>query len=200
MKKKVMVVFLMGLFLTSAYTQVSLGAKSALTAYRYVGSDWEEFLKSNDIKNEGSFSYSFGIFLEIPISRQFEIQPEIKYSSARHQYSDISQTEAEIWTYLNIPFYLKYNGYLEGGKLYAMAGPAVLYLFDNIELEYNGTNYFYKADNEVLFGIAVAAGYEMDIGYGTLVLGIVYSREFTQAFSGQSLYSEGMGVEIGINI
>ncbi len=200
MKKMIIVLFLFFFLLGPVFAKVSLGTKVSLNHYSYWGVDWEEYVNANNIEVEGALSYSFGSFLEVPINRNFKIQPEVKYTSATHRFGNsIFNWASESWSLFEIPLHIKFILHLDGGRLYGMAGPSLSILLEDIRQDqYSSTTSLLQADNKILFGMSIAAGYEMDMGDAALVLGIRYIREFSKIINNSELYSQGFGVELGI--
>ena len=113
-------------------------------------------------------SFHAGVFLVIPLSNKFAIQPELFYSSQGSSfnytiyknYSFTTSTNKFLLSYINIPVLLKYdlekNTYLEFGPQLA--------ILTNADLEINAGNkvvtkdvsdLFYKTDFGLNFGFGI---------------------------------------------
>ncbi|MCK5199603.1 MAG: hypothetical protein KAR21_14685 [Spirochaetales bacterium] len=198
MKNIFLVFIVLVLTVTPIFTQTSVGVKIALSDYSWRGDDWEDFAEFYTFNNEFSVGFGFGVFSEILLSKQFALQPEVIFTSAKHKYGDGSYWIEETWPLLEMLLYAKFMVPVEGGRIYVMAGPDIFLFRKEIELEDDyGSTAIATAYNDILYGLAINIGYEIDMISGVLLLGLKYTNEFTQYVYEADIYSEGFGLEFG---
>lgn len=201
MKRIIVMVLVLSLFGLPLIAQTSFGLKGSLSDYNFVGSDWDDFVdfaeaSGYSIDNEFSLSFSLGGFLELGLSQNLSIQPELLFTLASMKYGDGTDWMKETWKMIEVPVYLK--GYLpiDNGSLYGMAGPDIFYLLGDVDVEdSDGATGSSTADNSLLLGFAVSAGYETEQG---ISIGLKYSRVLKEYTDNVEIYIQGIGVEGGI--
>lgn len=164
----------------------NLGIKGAIGDYSLTGDDWEEFKDMGDLDNEFSLSYSIGLLAELSFSKVLAVQPELLYTPASIRWGDGTDWAKESWNLMEIPLYLKIRSPARSGGLFVMAGPELLYILDDIEIEDNsGSTVNRVKDNEALYGIAAVVGVELQ---SNACVDIRYSRVFNETTEDVKMY------------
>ncbi len=175
--------------ITAQTEKVKIGVKAGLNIASLT-------FDENELESSQKTGFTAGIMAEIPLAKNFSVQPEVLYSQQgmKFSYSDIdvanSSYESTITlNYLNIPIMLKY--YVLKG-LSVQAGPQIGILlksnnkyqdnflgYDNHE-NYNLSDYTNAFDTSVNLGL----GYQFkDKFYVDLRYNISYSDVFKEANS-----------------
>ena len=175
--------------ITAQTEKVKIGVKAGLNIASLT-------FDENELESSQKTGFTAGIMAEIPLAKNFSVQPEVLYSQQgmKFSYSDIdvanSSYESTITlNYLNIPVMLKY--YVLKG-LSVQAGPQIGILlksnnkyqdnflgYDNHE-NYNLSDYTNAFDTSVNLGV----GYQFkDKFYVDLRYNISYSDVFKEANS-----------------
>ena len=175
--------------ITAQTEKVKIGVKAGLNIASLT-------FDENELESSQKTGFTAGIMAEIPLAKNFSVQPEVLYSQQgmKFSYSDIdvanSSYESTInLNYLNIPVMLKY--YVLKG-LSVQAGPQIGILlksnnkyqdnflgYDNHE-NYNLSDYTNAFDTSVNLGV----GYQFkDKFYVDLRYNISYSDVFKEANS-----------------
>jgi opacity protein-like surface antigen len=191
MKKSMLVLctLLLCATITAQTEKVKIGVKAGLNIASLT-------FDENELESSQKTGFTAGIMAEIPLAKNFSVQPEVLYSQQgmKFSYSDIdvanSSYESTITlNYLNIPIMLKY--YVLKG-LSVQAGPQIGILlksnnkyqdnflgYDNHE-NYNLSDYTNAFDTSVNLGV----GYQFkDKFYVDLRYNISYSDVFKEANS-----------------
>lgn len=155
--KKVFLVFAIVIAAVSVQAQVGVGVKAGLNGYNFSGDDVE----GEDFKTK--FGFHAGGFVNIPVSSNFSVQPELLYSmegaTQKESGSDINFN----LNYINIPVLLQFNS--QSG-FYAEGGPQIGFL-TSAKAETSGVDVdlkeFLKGTN---FSFALGAGYRLSSGLG----------------------------------
>jgi hypothetical protein len=191
MKKSMLVLctLLLCATITAQTEKVKIGVKAGLNIASLT-------FDENELESSQKTGFTAGIMAEIPLAKNFSVQPEVLYSQQgmKFSYSDIdvanSSYESTITlNYLNIPIMLKY--YVLKG-LSVQAGPQIGILlksnnkyqdnflgYDNHE-NYNLSDYTNAFDTSVNLGL----GYQFkDKFYVDLRYNISYSDVFKEANS-----------------
>jgi hypothetical protein len=195
MKKKTvfMVVLITMTVLALPALSLDLGIKGAIGDYSLTGDDWKALEDSTGVSNEFSLSYSIGLLAEISFSNLFALQPELLYTPASIRWGDGTDWARESWKLMEIPLYLKIRPTGRAGGLFVMAGPELLYILDDIDIEDNsGATMTRVKDNDVLYGIAAAAGVELQ---SRACVDIRYSRVFNETTEDVKMYPWALVVE-----
>ena len=127
---------------------------------------------AKDLDLKGMSGYHVGLFVEVPVTDRFSIQPEVIYSTQG----------AKMDTSINLPVVGKIGGdtkfktqninvpvlakfYVIDG-LSIQAGPQIGFLTDS-KVEFNGkeSDSFKDAISKVNFGAVVGAGYKLPMGF-----------------------------------
>ena len=106
-----------GTFATAGYAQVKFGIRNGLNISEILTSDHQIAIISGSprsIRNFPKTGYNGGIFLSVPLSAKFSLQPELIYSNqgATGKPSSgytITATESYKLNFLNIPLLLQYK-------------------------------------------------------------------------------------------
>lgn len=174
MKKLILLLVILTIGFTSNAQNIRFGAKAGLNFSSITGDETEEL--------DGRTSFHIGGVVEIEITEQFSIQPELLYSSqgskSEYRYDDFGVTEGEYelkYNYINIPLNLKYYP-IE--NLSIEAGPQVGFLLsaegewseseydndNNLIYSESGTDKLKEFSKEVDFGLNFGLGYKLDNG------------------------------------
>jgi len=189
MKKSMLVLYalLVSAGVTAQTGKVKIGVKAGLNISRLTSDE-------NELESSDKTGFTAGLMAEIPLAKNFAIQPEVLYSQQgmKFSYSDIDVQNSHYnstirLNYLNIPVMLKY--YVVKG-LSVQAGPQIGILlkadnkyqdnflgYENQET-FNLSNYANGIDTSVNFGL----GYQFqDRFYADLRYNISYSDIFKEA-------------------
>ena len=201
MKKLLVLLVFVSLISLPAVAQVSFGLKAAISDYNWVGDDWDS-LEDLGLDNALSLGFSVGGFIEYAISDRLAIQPELLFTSASMKMEDSADDHiTETWNMIEVPLYIKglFPLASEPGAFYVMGGPDLFYILGDVDVESSVSALEGSAepDNRLLFGLAIAAGYEFDNG---VFVGLKYSREFSEYFDDAEIFIEGFGIEGGIKL
>lgn len=99
---------------TTAFTQVRFGLKAGLNISNF----------SNDISSKSKAGFYGGVFANIPVAKDFSVQPEVLYSGmgAKSKYDSNVKVNLD---YIAVPVMLQYNAL---PNLYLEAGPQFSFL------------------------------------------------------------------------
>ena len=198
MKNIFLVFIVLVLAAMPVFAQTSVGMKAALSDYSMRGDDWNDYADFNNYNNEFSPGFGFGAFVEILLNNHFALQPEVIFTSAKHKYGDGSDWIEETWPLLEMLLYAKFMVPVAGGRIYVMTGPDIFLFREDREFEDNyGPLGIATSYNDILYGLAINIGYEIDMISGVLLLGLKYTDEFTQYAYDADVYSIGLGLELG---
>lgn len=149
-----------------AMAQFKIGAKAGADIHKLDGKSFKE---------QFSFGYHLGGFVEIGLGKKFSIQPEVLFSQTNidtsshfsdvYQFDSLSKVQLK---YLSIPLLLNFKA---SNFISLQAGPQYSILMDpNNTLVQNGQNAFKKGDFSML------AGLQLNISrikiYGRYVVGL----------------------------
>lgn len=198
MKKSLLIVLLVLAAMTPVFSQeMSFGVKAHLSDYSYRGDDWDIF-EAMGVENEFSLSSGAFAFLELRLHKNFAIQPELGFTFAKHQYGNGSNWMTENYKVIEFPVYAKFLLPTASGSFYAMAGPKVMMLLGDVELEDDaGNTASSTVDNNIIFGVSIAAGYEFNLGNGSIIAGARYSTIFSEVVDDVKIFTNGIGLEVG---
>ncbi|UTX49438.1 porin family protein [Chryseobacterium sp. MA9] len=110
-------------------------------------------LSNMDMNSKAGF-YG-GVFANIPIAKDFSIQPEALYSATGAKGKGGDETKLNL-EYLSVPIMFQYNAL---PNLYVEAGPQFNFLIDARLKKSASTGAFKSATNSFDFGIGLGAGY-----------------------------------------
>ncbi|MGC9311521.1 MAG: hypothetical protein ACP5IA_02430, partial [Sediminispirochaetaceae bacterium] len=143
--------------------------------------------------NEFSLSYSIGLLAELSFSSFLAVQPELLYTLSSIKWGDGTNWARESWKLMEIPLYLKMRPTGRAGGLFIMAGPELLYILDDIDIEDNdGATATRLKDTELLYGAAAAVGVELQ---SRACLDIRYSRVFNETTEDVKMYPWALVLE-----
>jgi hypothetical protein len=178
--------------------KVKIGVKAGLNISRLTSDE-------NQLDSSGKTGFTAGLMAEIPLAKNFAIQPEVLYSQQgmKFSYSDVDVENSHYKStielnYLNIPVMLKY--YVVKG-LSVQAGPQIGILlkannkyqdnflgYENQET-FNLSDYANGIDTSVNFGL----GYQFkDKFYADLRYNISYSDIFKDASANTYIINSDM--------
>lgn len=159
MKTKLLLLFATLLLSQAMMAQFHLGIKGGANVIKITGKSF---------KDQFRYGYSLGGFAEIPLGRNFTVQPELLFnqyattvdSNFSHVYQNVFnaayQSHVKL-NYLSIPLLLNYK--LIGNFLSLQAGPQFGVLIQqNKTLLQNGSNAFKKGDLTMIGGAQVKVG------------------------------------------
>ncbi len=159
MKKIVLVLAIIAATTYAADAQIRFGLKAGLNGYDFKGDDLDDY--------ETKLGLHFGGLVNIPVSENFSIQPELLYSDEGGKYSESGYTDKYNLSYLNIPILAQLN---TSSGFYAEVGPQVGFLLSaKNKWEYEGeedsedVKEYFKGIN---FSAAIGAGYRHSSGFG----------------------------------
>ncbi|MBL0144634.1 MAG: PorT family protein [Chitinophagaceae bacterium] len=130
--------------------QVKFGAKAGLNLSNLTGD-----VSDNKMK----IGFNVGGLVNIPVSSQFSVQPELLFSSEGTKFDDGTTSQNFNLSYINIPVMLQYNN--ESG-FYAEAGPQLGILASAKTADTDVKEFF----NSTNFGLGLGLGYNMSNGLG----------------------------------
>lgn len=175
MKKSIfLAVFVFASLFTHA--QISFGAKGGLNLSNFSGDHpWDKKLKPG---------FHIGGLVNIPVAKQFSVQPELQYSS------EGSKLNEKLYNlgYINIPFLLKYT-HISG--FYGEAGPQIGML---MAAKYDGAD-VKSGLNKTNIGLGFGAGYKIKNGFG---FGARYVVGFSNILKGATVLKPN-NIAIGVN-
>ncbi|MEN4760543.1 porin family protein [Chryseobacterium sp. C39-AII1] len=95
-----------------------------------------------------------GAFVNIPVAKDFSVQPEVLYNGAGAKFDDSSDDKINL-SYISVPVMFQYNAL---PNLYLEAGPQFSFLIDS---KYKGNSVSVDSDDfkGFDFGIGLGAGY-----------------------------------------
>ncbi|KMQ68333.1 opacity protein [Chryseobacterium sp. FH2] len=95
-----------------------------------------------------------GVFANIPVAKEFSIQPEVLYNGAGAKFDDSSDDKLNL-SYISVPVMFQYNAL---PNLYLEAGPQFSFLIDS-KIKGNGASVDSDNIKGFDFGIGLGAGY-----------------------------------------
>lgn len=154
--KKVLLVLVFAASVAAVNAQVKFGVKAGVNLANAIGSDAE------DIKMK--IGFNAGALVQIPVSNQFSVQPELVYSAQGFKADDEDGEELKFNAgYLNIPVLAKYT---TTSGFFAETGPQVGFLINakaTLGDEKEDIKDFYKKTD---FAWAFGLGYQTPSGVG----------------------------------
>lgn len=117
-----------------------------------------------------------GVYLQIPVSNNFIIQPELLYSAKGVEDEEPAGAEVFHLNYITVPLFLKYKFTLQGALTpYIAAGPYIAYLTDNyVTRDGKTVTEEVSAIRDYDIGASIGAGLE----YSGFNFGVRYSIGF----------------------
>jgi Outer membrane protein beta-barrel domain len=147
-----------------AEAQISFGAKAGLNLSNFSGTITDRKIKPG---------VHIGGLVNIPIAKQFSIQPELQYSSEGSKLN----TKKYNLAYINIPVMLQYNN---ASGFYGEVGPQLGIL---MAAKYDGAD-VKSGLNTTNIGMGFGAGYKMATGLG---IGARYNLGFSNILKGNTV-------------
>lgn len=120
-------------------------------------------LSNMDLKSKAGF-YG-GVFMNIPVAKDFSVQPEVLYSNVGAKQKGDSNAKLEI-EYISIPVMFQYKVL---PNLYVEAGPQFSFLMDARLKDNVGSLHLKDATRGFDFGIGLGAGYDITKNIGVNV-------------------------------
>ncbi|MCW1962165.1 porin family protein [Chryseobacterium viscerum] len=139
---------------TPSASKIKFGLKAGLNVSN---------LSNMDMKSKAGF-YG-GVFMNIPVAKDFSVQPEVLYSAAGAKEKGGSNATLEI-EYISIPVMFQYKVL---PKLYVEAGPQFSFLMDARLKDSEGSLLLKDATRGFDFGIGLGAGYNITKNIGVNV-------------------------------
>ena len=214
-------VIMLLLFTSSIFAaDLTLGGYAGITMGWESGEDSRDFIDVLDngfgkASNESRMGFSLGIFLDIPISESFSIQPELQYTLAKTGYNytdlndiileDLKVETTETFNTLVIPIYAKYKILAGKGKINLFGGPMIFLILGDAEYKAE-LNYYgdtesvtedFETDKSAGFGFSIGVGYEIPMGNGKLVTDLRFSKTLTDIMDNYNGRLNILGVNIG---
>ncbi|MBK8951725.1 MAG: PorT family protein [Chitinophagaceae bacterium] len=155
MKKVLLSLVVIATTVFVSQAQVSFGAKAGLNLYNFSGSDADGF--------DSKVGFNVGGLVNIPVSDNFSVQPELIFSTEGAKASEGSVTMNYNMNYLNIPIMLQYN---TASGFYAEAGPQIGLLMSakvKVDSESEDIKDSFKSTN---FSLGIGLGYRLANGLG----------------------------------
>ncbi|MDX9802388.1 MAG: porin family protein [Spirochaetia bacterium] len=218
MGKKCFVMLLL-LFIAGSVFAVEFtpGISAGLNMGWFSGDDWDDMVDYFDASNDSKMGYSFGFFLDMAFSESFSIQPELNVTGSGGGISADNLYDADYDVYydekvtqtakiLNMPVLFKFKVPAGSGKLSLFAGPLFGLLLGDIKLTDQVTVKGYgsdsadidvEADNNLVFGFTLGAGFEFPMGSGKLFTDLRYSRALTSFFDDDDTKANNIGINLG---
>lgn len=154
--KKVLLVLVFAASVAAANAQVKFGVKAGVNLSNVIGSDAED--------TKMKVGFNAGGLVQIPVTTQFSIQPELVYSAQGFKADDEEGDELKINSgYINIPVLAKYTS---TSGFFAETGPQLGLLINakaKLGDESEDIKDFYKKTD---FAWAFGLGYQTPSGVG----------------------------------
>ncbi len=178
MKRLVLVVMAIALVSGAAFgVDLSAGPKAGANFGWGGGGDYNDAADDADGKGVG-VGLAGGAFLNVGISEQFSVQPEVLFFQWKSKTKGSSDDAISTANSVTIPVLAKGSFAMGPGSLFVVGGPAVAILIGDIKTEMGDTDVDTEPDNTALFAAAVGLGYEAPVGPGSLSAELRYSRTF----------------------
>ncbi|MDR3025312.1 porin family protein [Chryseobacterium sp.] len=139
---------------TSSPSKIKFGLKAGLNVSN---------LSNMDMKSKAGF-YG-GVFMNIPVAKDFSVQPEVLYSNVGAKQKGDSNAKLEV-EYISIPVMFQYKVI---PNLYVEAGPQFSFLMDARLKDSVGSLLLKNATRGFDFGIGLGAGYDITKNIGVNV-------------------------------
>ncbi len=189
------------------------------------GNDYDDMIDALEYgfgkaSSEARMGFSLGLFLDIPISETFSIQPELQYTVAKVGYNftdlndlvleDLEVEATETYNTLLVPILAKYKILAGKGKINIFGGPMIVLLLGDVKYKeeydyYGDTDSFtdeFEPDKSLGLGFSVGIGYEVPMGNGKLVTDLRFSKTLTEFYDNyeSGLNTFGFNIGYGFNI
>ena len=190
-----------------------LGVKAALNNGWFSGSDWTDALDFlsldpdiTSVSNDSRVGFVGGVFVEIPVSPNLSVQPELLIGNIGGAYTyrafGINFEGSVTATALKIPLLLKPKTPVgPDGSLYGLIGPTPAFLLGDIEYRERGGGFSISAseipDNRFIFTGTLGAGYEHRFDAGAFNMEIRYNRTFTNIFENDNTRINSINIFAG---
>ena len=194
--KNLLLTFLFGLFTVAAVAQISPGIR--------LGAHFNDVsIEDDDIELEGTVAFAGGVFVELALSDNFAVQPELAIIQRGFETDDLFTIGGgryiETTTYIDIPVLLKINIGGEGTGIYLQGGPQFGYAVNNTitiggmdqNFEFSDNSDYNRGEVSAVAGAGVKLlGFLVDARYNfgltsrtnnDLALGDNYNRGLTLA-------------------
>ncbi|MDR6462099.1 porin family protein [Chryseobacterium sediminis] len=161
---------------TSSSSKIKFGLKAGLNV---------STLSNMDMKSKAGF-YG-GVFMNIPVAKDFSVQPEVLYSNAGAKQKGDSNAKLEV-EYISIPVMFQYKVL---PNLYVEAGPQFSFLMDARLKDDVGSLHLKNATRGFDFGIGLGAGYNITKNIGVNVRYTAGLSDIVNAKQQRYLYGYG---------
>lgn len=154
-------------------------------------------LSNMDMKSKAGF-YG-GVFANIPVAKDFSVQPEVLYSAAGAKGKGDTNTQLNL-EYLSVPVMFQYKAL---PNLYVEAGPQFNFLIDARLKKSASTGAFKNATQSFDFGIGLGAGYYFTKNIGVNVrytagLSDIVKTKYQYGYDREGSVKNGV-FQVGIN-
>lgn len=122
MSKKLFLVFLTASLYVTSHAQIQLGVKAGPSFYSFTGTD------ASGAKL--LFGYNASVFVKLPFSDQFSLQPEVQYSTQGARGSDYIGDFTDHNNYINVPLLFTFT---HSSGLILQTGPQLSFLMSSRE-------------------------------------------------------------------
>ncbi len=161
MKKIILALVVLTTTVFASQAQIRFGLKAGLNIYNFSGDDAD----GEDFKSK--IGFNAGGLVNIPISDNFSVQPELLYSVEGAKQEDGDDRANYNLNYVNIPVMLQFNS---TSGFYAEAGPQIGFL-TSAKLDYKiggieGDEDIKESFKSTNFSLGIGAGYKMSSGFG----------------------------------
>ncbi|WP_223598634.1 porin family protein [Chryseobacterium sp. GVT01B] len=161
---------------TSSSSKIKFGLKAGLNV---------STLSNMDMKSKAGF-YG-GVFMNIPVAKDFSVQPEVLYSNVGAKQKGDSNAKLEV-EYISIPVMFQYKVL---PNLYVEAGPQFSFLMDARLKDDVGSLHLKNATRGFDFGIGLGAGYNITKNIGVNVRYTAGLSDIVNAKQQRYLYGYG---------
>jgi len=220
-KKYLIIWLLFGLFSGQIFaSDLTLGFLGGINIGWGSGDDYDDMIDYYEYlfgkaSSESRMGFSLGLFLDIPVSESFSIQPELQYAVAKNgasvtDYNDyiaegLKVETTETVNILYIPVLAKYKIPVGKGKINLFGGPMVFVILGDVkykeEYDYNGETDSYtdenETDNNLGIGFSIGVGYEVPMGNGKLVTDLRFSKTLTEIMDDYDGKLNIFGINLG---
>ena len=198
MKRMVMLALALLIVSGVAFAQVqfSAGPKAGVDLGIWGGDDFNDDADDADGKGVG-IGLAAGGFLEVAISEQFAVQPEVLFLQWKGKIKGDPDDVVTTANTVTIPVLAKGTFPVGPGGLFVLGGPAVALVVGDLTTDDGNSETDTEPDNSVLFGASLGAGYEQVVGPGTLSAELRFNRIFNQVIDDLDYYPQGISILLG---